>query len=102
MRIGLALAALIGIAAAPAGAGTVEISGTRSNISPGGTPGGRCAPALTITFGPAAFTAGGTSTLGDFNVRREPLHRRPAAGRLLQRSVRVDAADRHVVRYAHR
>lgn len=63
----ITLAAIAGLAAAvPAVAGTVAISGTRTNISPGGAPGGRCAPALTITFGPAAFTASGTSTLGDF------------------------------------
>lgn len=62
----IALVALAGLTAAPAMAGTVAISGTRTNISPGGAPGGRCAPALTISFGPAAFAAGGTSTLGDF------------------------------------
>jgi hypothetical protein len=63
----IALAAVAGLAAAvPAAAGTVSISGTRTNISPGGAPGGRCAPALTITFGPDAFAASGTSTLGDF------------------------------------
>lgn len=63
----IALAAIAGLATAlPAAAGTVAISGTRTNISPGGAPGGRCAPALTITFGPNAFAASGTSTLGDF------------------------------------
>jgi hypothetical protein len=49
-----------------AAAATVAISGTRTNISPGGVPGGRRAPALTITFGPTAFAASGTSPLGDF------------------------------------
>ena len=61
------LAALLATAAAPAMAGTVALSGTRSNISPGGSPGGRCAPALTIGFAPGSFTASGTSNLGDFS-----------------------------------
>jgi hypothetical protein len=62
-----AAAGLAGLAAGPAAAGTVAISGTRTNITPGGAPGGRCAPALTVSFGPAAFAASGTSTLGDFS-----------------------------------
>lgn len=62
----IALAALAGLAAAPAMAGTVTLSGTRSNTSPGGSPTGRCAPALTVSFAPGAFAASGTSTVGDF------------------------------------
>lgn len=54
------------LAAVPATAGTVSIEGTRSNISPGGSPMGRCAPAITVSFAPDLFTASGTSTLGNF------------------------------------
>lgn len=65
--ITLALAMCAGLAAQPAAAAVIDFTGTRSNISPGGTPGGRCGPALTIGFGPDAFAASGTSTLGDFS-----------------------------------
>ena len=47
-------------------AGTVALEGTRTNISPGGVPGGRCAPALTIQFSPDVFQAVGSSNLGSF------------------------------------
>ncbi len=54
-------------AALPATAGTTTLSGTRSNISPGGLPGLRCAPAITVSFAPDALAASGTSNLGNFS-----------------------------------
>jgi PEP-CTERM motif len=64
---GAALGLAASLTAVSAVAGTVNFAGTRSNISPGGAPGGRCAPALTISFGPGALAAGGTSNLGAFS-----------------------------------
>lgn len=62
------LAALAAISiAAPAIAGTTILTGTRSNVTPGGSPGGRCAPAITVSFAPDAFSASGTSNLGAFS-----------------------------------
>src|SRR5512147_2633748 len=62
------LAALAAISiAAPAIAGTTILTGTRSNVTPGGAPGGRCAPAITVSFAPGAFSASGTSNLGAFS-----------------------------------
>jgi hypothetical protein len=60
----IALAAVI---AAPGFGGTLAISGTRGNITPGGVFGGRCAPAITVSFAPDLFAASGTSTRGDFS-----------------------------------
>ncbi|WP_448580398.1 PEPxxWA-CTERM sorting domain-containing protein [Thermaurantiacus sp.] len=60
-----ALAAGMGFAGA-AQAATLSISGTRFNITPGGAFGGRCAPAITVSFAPGAHVAGGTSNLGAF------------------------------------
>lgn len=53
--------------AGPTLAGTTILSGTRSNVTPGGSFGGRCAPAITVSFGPGAFSASGTSNLGAFS-----------------------------------
>ncbi|MGN6829713.1 PEP-CTERM sorting domain-containing protein [Paucibacter sp. M5-1] len=51
---------------ATAQAGSVAIEGTRSNISAGGIPNGRCAPAITVLFSPGVFMAEGSSNLGNF------------------------------------
>jgi hypothetical protein len=53
--------------AGAAEAGTVQIAGTRSNVSPGGAPGGRCGAAILVSFAPDNFSASGTSNLGDFS-----------------------------------
>lgn len=71
-RHNLYLRAICVLAAALAAAGTTQaanrsLTGTRSNITPGGVPGGRCAPALTVNFGPSAFAASGTSNFGNFS-----------------------------------
>ncbi|MFN7176530.1 MAG: PEPxxWA-CTERM sorting domain-containing protein [Thermaurantiacus sp.] len=67
MRMKLVAGALAtALVAGTANAGTVSISGTRANISPGGIPGGRCAPAVTVGFAPGAFLAEGAGTLGSF------------------------------------
>lgn len=51
----------------PAAAGAVSFSGSRSNITPGGAPGGRCGDGLlTILFSPTSFEASGSSNLGSF------------------------------------
>jgi hypothetical protein len=53
--------------AAPRVASAIDFNGTRSNISPGGVFGGRCGDgALTISFGPGAFAASGSTNLGSF------------------------------------
>jgi PEP-CTERM motif len=58
---------LAAVLAAPGSAGALDFNGTRSNISPGGTFGGRCGDsALTISFGPGAFAASGSTNLGNF------------------------------------
>lgn len=64
--ISLAVLAAVSIAGS-AVAGTTILTGTRSNVTPGGSPGGRCAPAITVSFGPGAFSASGTSNLGNFS-----------------------------------
>ncbi len=64
---GWAAVVLFLAAAWPLAASAIEFSGTRSNISPGGTPGGRCGPAITVSFAPDAFAASGTSNLGAFS-----------------------------------
>lgn len=61
----LAFAALL--ASAPATAAVLSFSGTRTNATPGGAPGGRCGSALLISFAPDSFQASGTSTLGNFS-----------------------------------
>lgn len=63
----VALAILTLAVAAPVLAESIPFSGTRSNVSPGGTPAGRCAPALTIQFAPDSFAASGSSNLGSFS-----------------------------------
>jgi hypothetical protein len=68
---GIGICALMAIVLAlPAGAAeaaTLAFSGTRTNITPGGAPGGRCGAALLISFAPGNYVASGTSTLGNFS-----------------------------------
>ncbi len=68
-RSTLAAAVLVAgiVAAAPASAENVSFNGSRSNVSPGGTPGGRCGSALLISFAPGAVSASGDSNLGSFS-----------------------------------
>ncbi len=63
---GALLALAASLTAMSATAATVAFTGTRSNVSPGGTAGGRCGAALTILFSPTALSASGTSNLGAF------------------------------------
>ncbi len=63
--LGAVLLAGSGVASS-AVAGTVEISGTRTNVTPGGGP-GRCEPAITVGFAPGAFVAEGLTNLGAFS-----------------------------------
>lgn len=63
--------ALAGIAAtaAPAGAATIAITGTRANLNPLLPPGsGRCAPTYfnTVVIAPGNLSSTGSSNLGDF------------------------------------
>jgi hypothetical protein len=44
-----------------------DFSGTRSNISLGGVPDGRCGPAITVLFAPDALAASGQTNLGSFS-----------------------------------
>jgi hypothetical protein len=46
-------------------AAVVAISGSMTNTNPAAAPGGRCAPALTVSIGPP-FPVSGTSTFGNF------------------------------------
>lgn len=66
-RAGLLLLAAALVGTSGAQSATHSFSGTRSNTTPPGVPGGRCAPAITVNFGPGAFAASGTSTLGNFS-----------------------------------
>ena len=63
-----AFVALVAAVASTAAAQAADraFAGTRSNITPGGVMGGRCAPAITVNFGPNAFAASGTSNFGNF------------------------------------
>jgi hypothetical protein len=61
------LAFLATALAMPAAAATIDLTGTRFNITPGGTFGGRCAPAVTVSFAPDSWAASGTSNLGNFS-----------------------------------
>lgn len=65
-RIFLAAAAAL-LAGTPLVAATVNFSGTRFNITPGGEFGARCAPAITVSFAPDALAASGTTNLGNFS-----------------------------------
>src|SRR6185437_11022893 len=58
------LAATALAAAGPAAAATLSFTGTEGNTNPPAQTGGRCAPALTVSIGPAG--AVGTSNLGGF------------------------------------
>jgi hypothetical protein len=62
----LAAAAAL-LAGTPLLAATVDFTGTRFNITPGGAFGGRCAPAITVSFAPGALAASGTTNLGNFS-----------------------------------
>lgn len=63
----LTLGVLGGTLGLPALADSTVFTGTRSNISPGGSPGGRCAPSITVSFSPDSFAASGTSNLGAYS-----------------------------------
>jgi|GEM_PF-2222776 len=63
----LAIGVLTVLTSLPAGAVPTPFAGTRSNVSPGGTPGGRCGPAILVSFAPGALSANGTSNLGSFD-----------------------------------
>jgi hypothetical protein len=67
MRHLLLATAAAALVAGAAQAGTVQLTGTRSNVSPGGAPGGRCGAAILVSFAPDNFVASGTSNLGDFS-----------------------------------
>ncbi|WP_293898706.1 PEP-CTERM sorting domain-containing protein [Phenylobacterium sp.] len=64
VRDALVALALATGAAAPARATTVLFSGSEHNTNPPAQPGGRCAPTLTVSIGPA--NASGLSNLGAF------------------------------------
>lgn len=68
MSLRLAFAAgLLGLVLAPAAsARMVAFSGTLTNTNAPAAPGGRCAPALTVSIGPGLGVAEGTSNLGAF------------------------------------
>jgi len=51
--------------ASPASASPVAFFGTTDNTNVPGAPGGRCAPALTVSIGPGGTS--GTSNFGDFS-----------------------------------
>lgn len=62
-----AIAAGAAMAAVPAAAGTVAISGTRMNITPPGKVDGTCgATGISLFFSPTLYAAGGTSNLGSY------------------------------------
>jgi hypothetical protein len=66
-----AIAGILGLLAIgttlPALADPLAFSGTRSNVSLGGVPGGRCGSAILVSFSPSALSASGTSNLGAFS-----------------------------------
>jgi len=60
-------AALLAASGAPAVAGTVTFTGTRSNTNTLNPPGtGRCAPLNTVNIAPGALLSSGSSNLGAF------------------------------------
>ncbi len=63
-----AAAAAIGaiLMAAPASAGTLAVTGTRTNITPPGSVDGSCGPDISLYFSPSLYAAGGTSNLGNY------------------------------------
>ena len=63
----LAIGVLAAATSLPAAAVPTPFSGTRSNVSLGGTPGGRCGSAILVSFSPSALSASGTSNLGSFD-----------------------------------
>jgi hypothetical protein len=66
LRIAAAAGAALLATATPAMALTAAFSGTLTNTNPPAAPGGRCAPALTVSIGPGSGVAAGTSNLGTF------------------------------------
>ncbi len=56
----------LGLSTGAARADTVTFTGTRTNQNPPGAPGGRCAPALTVTIDPSSGPSNGTSNFGTF------------------------------------
>lgn len=78
---------------ATAAAATVQISGTRTNISPGGAFGGRCAPAITVSFAPGTFVAQGSSNLGDFSYVASHCTASPPPGRYFDGQFEWQFAD---------
>ena len=56
---------LLAAMALPAAASPVAFSGSTDNTNAPGAPGGRCAPALTVSIGPGGTS--GTSNFGDFS-----------------------------------
>lgn len=67
MQLLLFTLAVASFSATASSAAPRTFSGTRTNISPGGAPDGRCAPAITVGFGLPGFPANGTSNLGGFS-----------------------------------
>jgi hypothetical protein len=66
MRTPIFLSTLL-LGLAPAGAATINLSGSYTHQNPPAAPNGRCAPAaLTVTFGPSIAPASGSSNLGSF------------------------------------
>lgn len=65
MLVRIAAAACL-VITAPAAALSVAFSGTLTNTNAPASPGGRCAPALTVSIGPGLGVAAGTSNLGSF------------------------------------
>ncbi len=53
--------------ATPAASATFAFSGSYQHQNPPPAAGGRCGPALTVSFGPAIAPASGTSSLGSFS-----------------------------------
>ncbi len=64
LRDAVFVAIMLAGATGPATAGTVLFTGTEENINAPAQPGGRCAPALTVSIGP--LNAMGASNLGGF------------------------------------
>jgi PEP-CTERM motif len=64
LRDAVFAAIVMAAATGPANAGTVLFTGTEQNTNAPAQPGGRCAPALTVSIGP--LNAIGTSNLGGF------------------------------------
>lgn len=67
MRYSTCAASLLLLAATPAAAASISLTGSYAHQNPPAALSGRCAPAArTVTFGPGIAPASGTSNLGDF------------------------------------